>query len=509
MNARKWVVFGAVAPGIFMTLLDEFGLNQAVPPIADHFGATIPDVQWVVLGYLLTVGALLLPLGRLADIAGHRRLYLAGVAIFTVGALLAGSTPSLHALIAFKVFQGVGAAMVQATSVPIITSAFPTGERGKALGMFMGVLALGAIAGPVIGGGAVTLLGWRAMLYLAGPVGAVSVLLALRVLGLTDPRPVGSSRTDSGRLAGPRAMSGSGAGKPRFNSFDWPGAALSTAALVLFLLTVSSGNRLGWLSPEVIIGFAAVGAIVLGFIVWELRSAEPMLPLGLFRDGTFLVGQVTMFLMVLGNSAVFFLLPFYLQDVAGLTPLFSGLVVSAVPIAFLTSGPIVGHLSDRMGWRRFVPFGLALGLASMAMLTRLTPDSPIWWTVATMLLMGFGLGFIFSPAQNAIYSVVKPGGQGVVTAFINMARNTATLSSIAIGTAIVTATMGGLGYEPSLDAVREGGGIGIKDAFTRGMTQAFFVGGVVVAAGLLVSLVPVRIRKRSPLHPGRSGQRHS
>ena len=126
-----------------------------------------------------------------------------------------------------------------------------------------------------------------------------------------------------------------------------------------------------------------------------------------------------------------------------------------------------------------------------------------------MLLMGFGLGFIFSPAQNAIYSVVEPGGQGVVTAFINMARNTATLSSIAIGTAIVTATMGGLGYEPSLDAVREGGGIGIKDAFTRGMTQAFLVGGVVVAAGLLVSLVPVRIRKRSPLHPGRSGQRHN
>ena len=499
MKARKWVVFGAVAPGIFMTLLDEFGLNQAVPPIADHFDATIPDVQWVVLGYLLTVGALLLPVGRLADIAGHRRLYLMGVSIFTVGALLAGSTPSLQALIGFKVFQGVGAAMVQATSVPIITSAFPTGERGKALGMFMGVLALGAIAGPVVGGGAVTLFGWRAMLYLAAPVGAVSVFLALRELGLTDPRPAGLSRKESGHLAEPGARSRSAAKTPRFNAFDWPGAALSTAALVVFLLTVSSGNRLGWSSPAVIIGFAAVGAMSVGFIVWELRSAEPMLPLGLFRDGTFLVGQATMFLMVLGNSATFFFLPFYLQEVSELTPLYSGLVVSAVPVAFLTCGPIVGHLSDRMGWRRFVPLGLALGLASMAMLTRLTQDSPIWWTVATMLLMGVGLGFIFSPAQNAIYSVVKPGGQGVVTAFINMARNAATLSSIAIGTAIVTATMGGLGYEPSLDAVREAGGAGIKDAFTRGMTQAFVVGAVVVAAGLLVSLLPVRLRGRSPV----------
>ena len=509
MNARKWVVFGAVAPGIFMTLLDEFGLNQAVPPIADHFDATIPDVQWVVLGYLLTVGALLLPVGRLADIAGHRRLYLIGISIFTVGAVLAGSTPSLHALIGFKVFQGVGSAMVQATSVPIITSAFPTRERGKALGMFMGVLALGAIAGPVIGGGAVTLLGWRAMLYLAGPVGAVSVLLALRVLGLTDPRPAGPSRTESGQMAESRAGAQSGSGMPRFGSFDWPGAVLSTAALVVFLLTVSNGNGLGWSSPEVIIGFAAVCALALGFIVWELRSPEPMLPLGLFRDGTFLVGQATMFLMVLGNSATFFLLPFYLQEVAGLTPLFSGLVVSAVPVAFLTSGPIVGHLSDRMGWRRFVPLGLALGLASMAMLTRLTQDSSIWWTVATMLLMGFGLGFIFSPAQNAIYSVVKPGGQGVVTAFINMARNAATLSSIAIGTAIVTATMGGLGYEASLDAVREAGGAGIKEAFTRGMTQAFVVGAIVVAAGLLVSLLPVRIRRGGLLRLGGPGRRQS
>ena len=156
-----------------------------------------------------------------------------------------------------------------------------------------------------------------------------------------------------------------------------------------------------------------------------------------------------------------------------------------------------------------MPLGLAFGLASMAMLTRLTQDSSIWWTVATMLLMGFGLGFIFSPAQNAIYSVVKPGGQGVVTAFINMARNAATLSSIAIGTAIVTATMGGLGYEPSLDAVREAGGVGIKDAFTRGMTQAFVVGAMVVAAGLVVSLLPVRIRGRGRLRPGSSERRHS
>lgn len=477
-SIRKWVVFGAVAPGIFMTLLDEFGLNQAVPAISDHFNATIPDVQWVVLGYLLTTGALLLPVGRLADMLGHRRLYLVGVAIFTLGALLAGSTPSLSALIGFKVLQGVGGAMVQATSVPIITAAFPTSERGKALGMFMGVLALGAIAGPVIGGAAVSLLGWRAMLYLAAPVGAVSIILALRVLGLTDSATSTEQRGARG-------------------SFDWVGAGLSTAILVLFLLTVSNGNSLGWLSAAIIGGFVAVAALVVAFVAWELRVPEPMLPLDMFRIPTFLVGQAVMFLMVLGNAAIFFLLPFYLQDVAELSPVLSGLVVAGVPVAFLMSGPLVGNLSDRMGWRRFVPVGLAFGLASMAMLTRLTADTPIWWPIVTMLLMGFGLGFIFSPAQNAIYGVVKPGGQGVVTAFINMARNTATLSSVAVGAAIVTATMGGLGFEPSLDAVREVGDSGIKDAFIQGMTRAFLVGAAVVLVGLVISLFPFRVSRPS------------
>jgi MFS family permease len=215
----------------------------------------------------------------------------------------------------------------------------------------------------------------------------------------------------------------------------------------------------------------------------------------MFRNPTFLIGQAVMFLIVLGNSGIFFLLPFYLQEIAGLTPVLSGLVVSGVPIAFLTSGPLAGHLSDRLGWRLFLPIGSALGLTSMALLTRLTVDSPIWWSVLTMLLMGFGIGFIFSPAQNAIYGVVKPDGQGVVTAFINMARNTATLSSVAVGAAIVTATMGSLGFEPSLDAVKEVGQEGIKDAYMQGMTRAFLVGAIVLVVALVVTLLPIRTQR--------------
>ncbi|MDA1189746.1 MAG: MFS transporter, partial [Chloroflexi bacterium] len=142
-TARKWLVFAAVAPGIFVTLLDEIGVNQAVPRIATHFNATIPDVQWIVLAYLLTVGALLLPIGRVADMIGHRKIYLAGVSIFALGGLLAGFSQSVLMLVLFKVMQGTGAAMIQATGLPIITSAFPTAQRGRAIGGFVGVLAMG------------------------------------------------------------------------------------------------------------------------------------------------------------------------------------------------------------------------------------------------------------------------------------------------------------------------------------------------------------------------------
>ena len=469
---RKWAVFGAVAPGVFVTLLDEIGVNQALPSIADHFDATIPDVQWIVLGFLLTVGALMLPVGRFSDIVGHRRVYTVGLAVFTLGALLAALAPSLVVLILFRVLQGAGAAMVQATSLPIIATSFPPHERGKGIGLFMGVLAFGAICGPVVGGGVVSFLEWRFFFLLSVPIGVASTFLALRVLTLRPP-PAGAGGPD-GRTPG----------------FDWLGAGLATTTLTLFLLVVSFGNEVGWRAPATLAGFAVVAGLIAAFLAWETRASSPLLPLALFKNRVFLIGQAVMFLVVTGNSSTFFLVPFYVQDVAGRSPALSGLIVAGLPAAFITTGPVVGALSDRWSWRLFVPVGMAAGCAAMALLSRTTEDTPLAYVAGDLALLGFGMGFIFSPAQNAVYGSIKAGQEGIVTAFVNMARNAGQLSSVAVGAAIVTATMAANGYEPSLDALRESLDTGIEAAFVSGMSRAFAVGAGVIFVGLLISLWP-------------------
>ncbi|MBM3945143.1 MAG: MFS transporter, partial [SAR202 cluster bacterium] len=459
------------------------GINQAVPRIATHFNATIPDVQWIVLAYLLTVGTLLLPIGRLSDMIGHRKVYLAGVTVFALGGLLSGFSQSVLMLVLLKVMQGAGAAMIQATGLPIITSAFPSSQRGRAIGAFVGVLALGAIFGPVVGGGVVTVLDWRWFFFMSVPIGLVSVVAALRVLGTTSPLTHGGqAMTSAGR-------------------FDWMGAGMATGALTLLLLIVTQGNNLGWLSPLVIGGFIAVAVLATAFVIWELRCAHPLMPMALFKNRTFQIGQAAMFFTVLGNSVLFFLIPFYLQDVLGLSPVLSGTVIAAVPLAFITAGPLVGTLSDRWGWRRFVPFGLAFACIALVLLSRVTLDSPLALVVASLALMGLGLGFIFSPSQNAVYGTVEPDRQGVVTAFINMARNTGQLSSIAVGTAIVTATMGSLGYEASLDVVKEGD-LNVAGAFITGMSRAYLTGAIVLFIGFLISLAPGKTQQPVHVSPG-------
>lgn len=488
MNKRasiqnRWIFFAAAMPGVLITLMDEFGIHQAVPVITDHFNATIPESQWIALGYLLSTGALLMPAGRLADRIGYKRLYFAGLIIFTLGAVLAGLAPSLSYLILFKVLQGVAAAMLQATTIPIIISKFPN-DRGKALGAFGFLMGLSAIVGPVVGGTIVTLISWRAFMLLSAPLGLISIVLAWFVLNIFEKDSV----ADDGNKS----------------RFDWMGVVLSTGALLLLLATLSKANDYGWGSYLTVLGFVITGLLLIAFIAWELKSESPLLPLHLFLNGTFLTAQLGMFLVVLGNSCIFFLIPFYIQDLKGYEAVISGLVVAGIPLGFLTTGPLFSLLSDRypMGWKTFLPVGLLLSSISMLFLSRLSIDNSIWYSFFCMYLMGFGIGFIFMPSQNAIYGIIDKKDQGVVTGFINMVRNSSTLTSIAVGTAIVTSVMASEGYPASLDAVREATTTGIHNSFLQGMNTAFFAGFIIIALGLIVTTSAYFLVKKKKLIDG-------
>ena len=465
----KWWVFATVAVGTFVSVMDQTGVNLALPRIADNFDATIPAVQWVALGYILTTGSLLMPMGRLSDILGRKRIYVAGFLVFTIGAVLTGLAPTLLGVILFKVLQGVGAAMVQANGMAIVTSTFAPSERGKAIGLFLTVVGMGAIAGPVVGGVVVGAFGWRFIFFMGLPFGLMSIVAALAVLE-------GRSAEDSPR------------GEDR-DSFDWIGAFLSSAALATFLLVMTNAHRVGWGSPIVAAAMAGVVMLFVAFLWWERRAPDPMLALELFRRRLFSLGNSASFLVFLAGTSVFFLMPFYLQGVLGYSPGRAGLTMAPTAVAFAVMGPISGRLSDRYGWRQFAIAGLLASLISMLMLSRLGTTASVGQVVTALALQGIGMGMFFSPNASAVLSTVERERYGIATAFMNMVRNIANVTGVGLATAVVTATMASMGFELTLDAVSSGGDAGAREAFTEGLRRAYIVTAAFIALALVLTMI--------------------
>ncbi|MQG69920.1 MAG: DHA2 family efflux MFS transporter permease subunit [SAR202 cluster bacterium] len=471
------MVLATIAVGAFVSVLDQTGVTLALPPLATHFDATLPVVQWVALGYSLTTGALLLPMGRLSDMVGRKVVYMIGFVIFILGALLAGSSPSLLTVIIFRTIQGSGSAMIQANSMAILTSMFPASQRGRVIGMYMTMVGMGAIAGPVIGGTVVELLGWRAVFYMGVPLGVVS--LAAAALVLERDRPAGVE---------------GGISRVRF---DWAGAVLSTTALVVFLLSMTNAYRIGWTSPLVFSAFAAAFALLISFIVWERRTAEPLLALELFRRKLFSMGSSASFLIFLAGTSVFYMMPFYLQGVLDLSPGRAGMVIAPTALCFALTGPIAGRLSDRYGFKRFEITGLLMLSASMLLLSRLTEDTRIHYIIPVLVMQGIAMGMFNSPNASSILSTVEPARYGVATAFINMIRTTANVTGIGLAITIVTAQMAAQGFEPSLDAVSSGGA-GVEGAFTEGLRITFLLMAGFVACSLTVTILKPLPRTAGP-----------
>ena len=461
----KWLVYGTIAIGTFVSVVDQTAVNLALPRIADHFDATIPAVQWVALAYILTTGSLLLPMGGLSDMIGRKRVYVVGFVVFCLGAILTGSSTALVGLILFKVFQGVGAAMVQSNAMAIVASTFPGSERGKVIGLFMTVVGIGAIAGPVLGGAVVGLLGWRFVFFLGVPFGIASIVAAIVVLEGERPASAGGVR------------------------FDWPGAALSASALVVFLLAMTNAHRIGWGSPPLIAAFVVAAALLVAFVLWERRSPEPMLALELFKRRLFTFGTTAGFLSFLPGTSVFFLMPFYLQMVLGYTPGQTGLIIAPTALCFAAIGPIAGRLSDRFGSRPFTLLGLTLTGMSLFVLSRLTETASLWIVVGALLMQGVGMGAFFSPNASSVLSVVERSRYGIATAYLNMVRNIASVIGVGLATTIVTAVMASSGFEPSLDAISSVGGEGVSAAFTKGLRTAYLIMLVFVAIALVLSFL--------------------
>jgi EmrB/QacA subfamily drug resistance transporter len=341
---RRWLILSAVSVGTFMATLDGSIVNIALPSIQAAFGVDLAVVEWVSIAYLVVVGSVLLPFGRLGEVVTFRRVYLVGFAVFTTASVLCGAAPGPGALIAFRIVQGIGAGMLQAMGPAIVARTFGPGERGRALGLNAISVSLGLTLGPVLGGALTEFASWRGVFLVNLPIGILAILWASRVLP-DERRSVGQT-------------------------FDIPGAALSGSALLTLLLALTQGESLGWTSP-VILALLATAAVAMALFLWvERRTSQPLIDLRLFAIRAFSAGNASVVIAFAGLFTATFLLPFLLERGAGYTPLEAGILLTPIPVIGAIVAPFSGALSDRIGSR--LPASIGIAVMAVGLLSRST-----------------------------------------------------------------------------------------------------------------------------------------
>ena len=475
MDRHRWLVLSAVSVGTFMATLDGSIVNIALPSIGQAFGIDLATVEWVVVAYLLVVGSLLLPIGRLGEILSYRRVYLAGFAIFTAASVLCGAAPGPGWLVAFRAVQGVGAAALMAMGPAIIARTFGPGERGKALGLNAVSVAIGLSLGPALGGILTEVGTWRAIFLVNLPVGIFAMLWAARVLPAEE--------------------------RGQRQPFDVPGAVLTAGSLFALLLALNQGESLGWTSPPVV-GLIAL-AIGLGvtFVIVERRTAAPMMDLDLFRVRAFSAGLVAVVVAFAGLFTATFLLPFLLQEGSGYTPLQAGLLITPIPIASAIVAPFSGALSDRIGQRLPASVGIALLTLGLLSLTTLpesfTPVELTW----RLVLIGAGQGLFLSPNSSSVLGAVPRPRLGTASGMIAQMRVVGQALGIVVSAAVVTLRLPA--HLESLAALPPGRAG--QEAFAMAARDAFVVAALICSLGIVASLLrggePAGERRQAPARP--------
>ena len=358
-ESRKWWTLTAVAFGLFMIMLDNTVVNVALPAIERDLHVSISSLEWVVTAYALTFAALLITGGKLGDLLGRRRIFIVGIAIFTLSSLACGLAPSAGFLIGARAVQGVGAALMNPASLSIISATFPPKQRGTAIGIWAGVSALALAIGPLIGGVIVDNINWNWIFFINVPVGVVGIIVSQLVIK--------ESRDTSHE-----------------QSIDLPGLITSSAGLFALTYGLIEGNRHGWTSPEIVGLFSAAAVLLVGFVLLERYQRLPMLDLSLFRNGSFVGANLVAMLVSLGMFGVFFFVSLYIQNILGWTPTQAGASFLPMTILIILVAPIAGRLSDRVGSRWLMGGGMTLVSISLLLYQRVGLHSTFWTLLPAM-----------------------------------------------------------------------------------------------------------------------------
>jgi EmrB/QacA subfamily drug resistance transporter len=460
-SAYRWLVVGTVCLGAFLGQLDASIAGLVLPTLQEVFGAPVASVEWVAIAYLLTLAALVVPLGRLADLLGRKMLYTWGFLVFIGGSALCALSPSLAWLIGFRVLQAVGAAMLQANSVAIITAAVPRRALGRAIGVQGAAQAVGLSVGPSLGGVLIDSLGWQWVFFIAVPVGLTGTVLAWLVLPCTSREATAQVANEPER-------------------FDWVGTGLLGPAVALLLLSLTFGNTWGWTSPLLIVTLMCGIACTVAFCIAEQRSASPLIDPSLLRVRSFSLGLLAGLLSYAVLFGSLFIMPFYLERILGQTAAQTGLLLTPIPIALGLLAPIAGTLTDRVGPAPPTAAGMVCAALALAGLG-LAPDLTLPATLGLLGLLGIGLG-LFTPANNAAVMGWAPVNRlGVVGGVLNMVRSLGTsLGVAATGAVLATRLSARLGAQQAHTLQAPPGTL--LPAFHETL---LFLAGLAVMAGVL------------------------
>ncbi len=448
---KKWWTLAAVSFGLFMIMLDNTVVNVALPSIQRDLGVGLSELEWIVSGYALTFAALMLIGGKLGDAYGRRLLFVAGIAIFTAASLACGLSTSGEMLIAARVAQGVGAALMNPATLSIIAATFPPRERGTAIGIWAGVSALALAIGPLVGGLLTDHASWHWIFFVNVPVGILGIVASFLLI-------------DESR-------------DPTHERLDLPG--LVTSAVGLFALTYGliEANTYGWASARIVGAFALAAVSLVTFVLLERHQRAPMLDLTLFRNRTYVGANVVVLLVALTMFGVFFFLSLYMQNVLGFSAVQAGAAFLPMTILIILVAPQAGRLSDRWGSRGLMTAGMVLVGAQLLYFSRLDADATFWTLLPGLVLGGFGMAMTMTPSAAAATRAIPVAKAGVGSAVLNAFRQVGGSIGIALMGAIMAAQ---LTSPPTVES------------FMKGLERSLLVAAGIALAGAAVAAWLIR-----------------
>ncbi|HHV15457.1 MAG TPA: MFS transporter [Gelria sp.] len=448
----KWQVLIVICIGIFMSTLDGSILNIANPTIARSMSVSMQQVQWVVTAYMLVITATLLFFGKLGDQKGSSKIYTYGFLAFTIGSFFCSMASTLQFLVAARIFQAIGASMMMATGIGIVSNAFPAQERGKALGITGSVVGIGNMAGPSLGGLLVAKFSWPVIFLLNIPIGLIGFILATRYL------PVDST---SGQM-----------------QFDLQGNLLFALAATLLLLGLSQSTSINY-------NLLFLGIIFfLLFLLVERKHPYPLLDFHLFYIKNFTYGNIMAFLSYATQTAAIFLLPFYMDRLLHLSPATSGLIMTITPVSMALTAPLAGNLSDKIGAPRLTSVAFVLMSCGHIMLSTLSTNYDLPRIALGLFLLGIGTGSFGSPNNSSILGSIPKEKAGYAGGFIATVRN----FGFALGIAAAVSTF-------TLLFNHKVQGLSYVLAYTGASAWVYRINAAVCLLGLLLSVISSQYRR--------------